>query len=101
MSDLRYFEFNPKNKKGAVMRQPHVKDRVSSVCFSVSIKQRQHWDSWDSWETAFQCKFTHRQLTDIKINIRNACWQEEEQRQQLLHVVRNTKKKKKEEEEGK
>lgn len=58
------------------MLKPHVKDRLAAhgrlherlfSCFSVSIKQRQHWHRW---ATAFQCKFTQWQLTDIKINIR-------------------------------
>lgn len=58
------------------MHKPHAKDRLAAhgrlhkkvfSCFSVSIKQRQHWHRW---ATAFQCKFTQWQLTDIKINIR-------------------------------
>lgn len=87
------------------MHKPHVKDRLAAhsrlherlfLCFSVSIKQRQHWHRW---ATAFQCKFTQWQLTDIKINIREEHRRGEERRgeaglhSQLLHVARKSSKK--------
>lgn len=88
------------------MHKPHVKDRLAAhvrlhervfSCFSVSIKQRQHWHRW---ATAFQCKFTQWQLTDIKINIREEHRRGKERRgeaglhSQLLHVARKSSRKK-------